>query len=327
MLGGFIALVVLAGVMFGAGRGFALILAHDYTPDDPLVKNVRRYTALAAALMMGGAALLTLFASVHRVEAGHAGLVRRFGAVTGRHVEPGLNMTWPFAEDLVIYDTRVQKVPFENIEAASQEYQSVKVTGVLNYRINPAAVPWLFENVGGQDELEDKVLVPALAQNMKAIMPTYPIFGILPARELIADQVEAAMTQTFATYVTDDGVPVVFFAPRALRQAGQDTDAVSLVNLDFSDEFDKSVEEKQVQENQIQIEQNILKQRDLQRQQRITEAQGEAEANRLIAESLKQGPEALQFKAIEKLADDVRLIILPEGSPLIPLLGPELLGQ
>ena len=106
MLGGFIALVVLAGVMFGAGRGFALILAHDYTPDDPLVKNVRRYTALAAALMMGGAALLTLFASVHRVEAGHAGLVRRFGAVTGRHVEPGLNMTWPFAEDLVIYRLR-----------------------------------------------------------------------------------------------------------------------------------------------------------------------------------------------------------------------------
>ncbi len=53
-----------------------------------------------------------------------------------------------------------------------------------------------------------------------------------------------------------------------------------------------------------------------------------AEANRLIADSLRAegGLEALQLKAIEKLGPDVRVIILPSDSNLIPLLGEQLLG-
>ena len=320
MLGGFITFVIFAVVAWVALKFIPKSETVDDNTDANAIRWIRRGIGCCAVVFLACAALMILLSSLHVVPAGRAGLVKRFSAVTGREVGPGLQITWPFFESLVIYDTRVQRVPFENLEAASAEYQLVKTTGTLNYRLNADALSWLFQNVGDQHTLEEKVLVPALQQHVKAILPLYPILGILPNRDKIADELTVALQHAFEGYVTDDGEPVVFFTPNEKSTKG--AASVFLQNLDFTDQFDHAVEEKQIQEQKVATEQNILKQKEIQKQQAITEAEGKAQANRLLAASLEvQGEAVVQLRAIDKLAENVKLIIVPEGQGLIPILG------
>ncbi len=46
-------------------------------------------------------------------------------------------------------------------------------------------------------------------------------------------------------------------------------------------------------------------------------AEGEAEALRLINEQLAQNPLLLQWRYIEQLGDDVRIIVIPSNSPFL----------
>ncbi|MDD4614962.1 MAG: SPFH domain-containing protein, partial [Caldisericia bacterium] len=90
---------------------------------------------------------------------------------------------------------------------------------------------------------------------------------------------------------------------------------VLLENITFSSEFENALELKQIATQKALEEQEIVKQEQYKAEQQITRAQGEAESNRLISESLS--PEILQYTMIEKLADDIKIIILPSGQNFI----------
>ncbi|HEX7456210.1 MAG TPA: SPFH domain-containing protein, partial [Candidatus Nanoarchaeia archaeon] len=162
-------------------------------------------------LSLGLAAAGFFFGSIVVVPAGHQGMPLRLGAPQDRVLGMGPGWRIPVLERVQLYDTRVQKVPYEDLDTASAEYQSVKVTGVLNYRINPEAIPWLVRNVGTLGQLEDKTLIPALHNNLKALMPSYEILAVLGNRNRIGQQVTDLMDRTFDQYRTDEGLRVVFF--------------------------------------------------------------------------------------------------------------------
>jgi len=75
----------------------------------------------------------------------------------------------------------------------------------------------------------------------------------------------------------------------------------SVVNLDFSDEFSKAVEDKQIAEQRAQRAVYVAQEAAQQAQAEINRAQGKAEAQRLLAETLKAagGQLVLQKEAIE----------------------------
>ena len=62
------------------------------------------------------------------VPAGHRGVVLWRGSVEKRVMGEGLNFKVPMAERVIRVDVRVQPHPFKEIDAASKEYQMVKLT-------------------------------------------------------------------------------------------------------------------------------------------------------------------------------------------------------
>jgi regulator of protease activity HflC (stomatin/prohibitin superfamily) len=64
------------------------------------------------------------------VPAGHRGVVLWWGSVEKRIMGEGLNFKVPMAEGVIKVDVRVQPHPFKEIDAASKEYQMVKLTGM-----------------------------------------------------------------------------------------------------------------------------------------------------------------------------------------------------
>jgi len=101
------------------------------------------------------------------VPAGSRGVVLWWGSVEKRIMDEGLNFKVPLAETVMKVDVRVQPHPFREIDASSKEYQIVKMTGMMNFHIDPAFVNDLYQKVGL--DFADKVIDPAFNDFVKEV--------------------------------------------------------------------------------------------------------------------------------------------------------------
>ena len=222
------------------------------------------------------------------VPAGHRGVVLWWGSVEKRIMGEGLNFKAPIAERVIKVDVRVQPHPFKEIDAASKEYQMVKLTGMMNFHIDPSFVNDLYQKVGL--DFANKVIDPAFNDFVKEVVPIYPITEILPKREEIRKRAMTKLGDNLARYhiIVDD----IYFA-----------------NIRFSPEYERAIEAKQVAQQQVETQRQVLAQREIEAQQKVATAKGEAESILVVAQGQAKANDALsrsispilvQYKSVEK---------------------------
>jgi regulator of protease activity HflC (stomatin/prohibitin superfamily) len=236
------------------------------------------------------------------VPAGNVGVVTNFGSVQTGTLEPGLHIVIPIVQHVATIDTRVQPHQFQEIDAASAEYQTVKLTGVMNYHVDGQFASDLYQRVG--TDFASKVIDPAFNDFIKTVVPEYKVDAILGARDEIRAKAKDALAANLAQYhiVVDD---------------------IYIANIAFSDAFQQAIEAKQVAQQQVQTEQQILAQKKIQAEQAVAQAQGQADstvalangqatANKVLAASLND--QILQYQYIQKLTDKIQVMLLPSGT-------------
>ena len=198
-----------------------------------------------------------------RSRPGNVGVVTNFGSVQSGTLEPGLHIVVPIVQHVAIIDTRVQPHQFQEIDAASAEYQTVKLTGVMNYHVDGQFASDLYQRVG--TDFASKVIDPAFNDFIKTVVPEYKVDAILGARDEIRQKAKDALAANLAQYhiVVDD---------------------IYIANIAFSDAFQQAIEAKQVAQQQVQTEQQILAQKKIQADQAVAQAQGQADSNVKLAE-------------------------------------------
>jgi len=265
----------------------------------PNPRNILIIVVLIAVLIVGWSTFVI-------IPAGHRGVVLWWGSVERRIMGEGLNFVVPLAETVVKVDVKVQPHPFREIDASSREYQNVKMTGMMNFHIDPAYVNDLYQKVGL--DFADKVIDPAFNDFVKEVVPTYPIEQILPKRAEIRQKAMSLLGENLSRYhiIVDD----IYFA-----------------NIRFSPEYEGAIEAKQVAQQQVETQKQVLAQREVEAQQKVATSKGEAEAILVVAQGQAKANDALsrsitpilvQYKGIEKWNG-----ILPQVSggaiPLIDL--------
>lgn len=264
---------------------------------------------------IGGIIMIIGFAAPFvEVPAGNVGVVTNFGQVQTVTLEPGLHVVVPIYQRVTNVDTRVQPHTFQEIDAASKELQTVRLTGTMNYHIDGRFANVLFQDVG--TDFAEKIIDPAFNDFIKTVVPNYSVNDILAKRDEIRTLAKDQLGGNLARYhiIVDD---------------------IYIANIAFSEAFQQAIEAKQVAQQQVQTEQQILEQRRIQAQQVVVAAQGQAdstvalaegqaEANRLLSASLTD--QILQYQYIQKLTDKITVMLLPSGNQTIfDLKG--LLGQ
>ena len=248
------------------------------------------------------------------VPAGNVGVVTNFGQVQTVTLEPGLHLIVPIYQRVTNVDTRVQPHTFQEIDAASKELQTVKLTGTMNYHIDGQFASDLFQRVG--TDFAAKIIDPAFNDFIKTVVPAYSVNDILAKRDEIRSLAKQQLAATLSQYhiVVDD---------------------IFIANIAFSDSFQQAIEAKQVAQQQVQTEQQILAQKQIQAQQAVAAAKGQADAtvtlatgqakaNDLLNASLTD--QILQYQYIQKLTDKIQVMLLPSGNQTIFDLK-SLLGQ
>ncbi len=157
------------------------------------------------------------------VPAGHVGVVEHFGQVRESTLQPGFHMTGYF-EHVHPVDIRTQRHNY-NTEAFSSDIQQVGLMIAVNENISPDAAYKLYTTVG-MNYLEN-LLEPRLMENAKVVISKYTAESLIANREKLSAEVLVKMQADMAQY----GIYV---------------SAISIENIDFTDQYEAAIEAKQV---------------------------------------------------------------------------------
>lgn len=241
--------------------------------------NLDKKKTRKIALIVGILIVLAIlaFSCITVVPAGSKGVLLNMGAVSGRVLDEGVSLRIPFVQDVKIVDVRMQKYESADNASASKDLQSITSTIAVNYRVESSAVAELYKNIGMS--FESTVISPAISECMKAVTSRYTAEELITKRSDVSN----AMKEFLQERLNDKYIII---------------DSFNVVDFQFSEAFDKAIEEKQI------AEQNALKaDYDLQRiqteaEQAITKAKGEAEAMKLKNSEVSE--EIIQLEFINK---------------------------
>jgi len=236
--------------------------------------------------------LLTPFVIVN---AGERGVLMQFGRVQETILAEGIHITIPIINTVKKISVRVQKQEIA-AEASAKDLQDVFTEVALNWHIIPEETNIVFQEIGDETDIVDKIINPAIKEVLKAVIARYTAEEIVTKRGEVKSEIDNTLTKRLHEYhiAVDD---------------------ISLVNLNFSDKFSASVEAKQIAEQDAKRADFIALKAQKQAQAKINLAKGEAEVNRLIRESLTN--EILERQAIEKWDGRLPLIMSKDAPKLL----------
>ena len=184
--------------------------------------------------------------------------------------------------------------------AASKDLQTVRTVIALNYHLQADKVGEIWRIL--KDEYKERVIDPAIQESVKAATANYTAEELITKRPLVKESIKTVL------------------AERLLKEYII-VDEVSIVEFDFSQQFNSAIESKVTAEQQALAARNKLEQVKYEKEQRITQAQGEAEAIRIQAQTITQqgGQDYVQLKAIEKWKGEVPTYMMGNSVPFINL--------
>jgi regulator of protease activity HflC (stomatin/prohibitin superfamily) len=216
--------------------------------------------------------------TVGTIPAGQRGVRTRFGAVVGNQVSEGLYVNVPFIESVIRVDVRVQKEEVA-ASAASKDLQSVESKIALNYHIDPTMVNSLYKNVG--TEYRVRLIAPALQESVKASTADFTAEELITKREIVRDAIKQVIVSKLQPY----GILI---------------DELNIMDFDFSESFNKAIEAKVTAEQDALAAKNKLQQVQFEAEQAIAQAKGKAQAISVESEALRNNPQVLELRALEK---------------------------
>ena len=231
------------------------------------------------------------------VNAGERGVLMQFGKVQERILGEGIHPVIPIVNTVQKLSVRVQKQEI-SAEASSKDLQDVFTNVALNWHIIPEQANVIFQQIGDENEVIQRIIDPAVEEVLKAVMAKYTAEEIITKRGEVKAGVDDSLTKRLASY--------------HIR-----VDDISLVRAHFSDRFSEAVEAKQVAEQEVKRAEFVALKASKQAAANINLAKGEAETQRLLRETLT--PEILQRQAIEKWNGKLPLVVGEDSIKLLEL--------
>lgn len=211
--------------------------------------------------------LITTFTSCTTVGSGTVGVVRTFGAVHDKPLEPGVHFVKPWGIDRVVeLDTKLKSFEVQ-ATASSKDLQVVTTLISVQHSLNGTMAPLSYSAIGDLDHFDTAVVAPAVLESLKAITARYTAEELITKRDTVAAQISEAIQVFIDHTLAERKIP-----------GSIDIANVAIKNFEFSQQFNESIESK------VKAQQDALRAQN-EKVKRITEAEAEAAEVQLAAEA------------------------------------------
>jgi len=231
--------------------------------------------------MIVAVALIVGLNSYVIINPGEAGVISILGKARDGALQEGIHLKPPLISVVDIYDLTVQKFEVP-AQSSTKDLQDLSARFAINFRLDPTQVVKVRRKQGTLANIVSKIIAPQTQESFKIAAARRTVEEAITKRNELKQDFDTALGDRLDKY----GIIVL------------DT---SVVDLAFSPEFAKAVEEKQIAEQRAQRAVYVAQEAQQEAQADINRAQGKAEAQRLLAETLKAqgGQLVLQKEAIE----------------------------
>ncbi len=296
-------------------------------------RQVKLSVLLMGGLLVGGLALNTLSNGLVTIPPQERGIV--LNSFTGYRppiLEPGVHFITPFVESVKRYNIGQQnytmsKTPSEgqvtgddSVTARTADGQEVFIDASVVYQVDPTQLIDVFVRFSN-DNWENALVRPQARSIVYNKVAVYRVEEVYSTKR---DALQKTIEDELRTVLARNGFVL---------------NSLLLRNVTFNAEYAKSVEEKQIAQQNSERAKFLV---DSERQEaervrvqaqgradaavtaskgeaeaRVINAKAEAESLSLIAAQLKDNPNLLTFRYIEKLAPGVQTIFLPSNQPFL----------
>jgi len=223
-------------------------------------------------------AIIVIFDSFYTVKSTERGVLSTFGKIHDNVVEDGLHVKAPFIQS--VKKVNVQQKKFDGKENSyTRDVQTSEVQYTINYDLVRSNVSKLMKNVG--EDYHNRIVVPFIRSAMKESFGNFAATEIVENRDKVRRQIENNLRNLLdKNYFTN----VQF----------------QLVDIDFDDEFETAIKEKQVAEQNALKAKNVTVQVEEQAKQTRIKAEAEADAMRIKATALERNQKLVEYEAVQK---------------------------
>lgn len=286
---------IILGLLFAATAIVCLIVSVIFlSGKKPFVKGGNKYVTKrpVAGSITAGAAVLSILLfllipfSFHTVEAGEVAVVKHLGEARAVRTA-GTYFDFWITESYEKYDAKVQNLDIRTT-AYSSDAQTMDINMTLQYQINSEKAIEIANNYGTLETLSNRIQSVTIEKS-KSVLSQYSAMKIIETRSSISPEVEQSVQSAIGNnyYVS--------------------VHTVVLTNIDFSDAFEKTVEDKMIAEQEklkAEYEKetaiiNAEKELEVSKRQaeaKIVAANADAQAQVLVAQA---EADALKAKSIE----------------------------
>jgi prohibitin 1 len=241
------------------------------------MKSQPSWQTIMLALILTIAVLVGLSSYVI-INPGQAGVLSTLGKARDGVLLEGVHFKPPLISNVDIYDLTVQKFEVP-AQSSTKDLQQLTASFAINFRLDPLQVVAIRRTQGTLQNIVSKIIAPQTQESFKIAAARRTVEEAITKRDELKKDFDEALGERLEKY----GIVVL------------DT---SVVDLNFSLEFSRAVEEKQIAEQRAQRAVYIAREAEQEAEATINRAKGQAEAQRLLRETLTA--ELLQKQAIEK---------------------------
>lgn len=264
-----------------------------------------------------------------------------FNIISGDLRDPslgsGTHVIIPIMQVATIYDISQQEYTMSDIssegdlsgrdavEARTRDGQEVRLDITVIYSANPDLVNQIHRR--WQNRYEREFVRPTVRSEVRTVVATFAaegIYGQTSSLDAAGEEIlrgRAEMQRDIELAVTGE-----------FEEEGLTLTNLLVRNIDFSDDFAQSIEEKEIEQQRLERAETEAQRRETEarglanaeiakaegeKAARILRAEAEAEALRLVSEQIENNPSLVDYLYVQNLADNINIALVPSNSPFL----------
>ncbi|KAL9970459.1 hypothetical protein ACROYT_G022835 [Oculina patagonica] len=254
-------------------------------------------------LVAAAAAAYGIKESVYTVDGGHRAIIfSRIGGIQDNIYTEGLHFRIPWFHYPIIYDIRSK--PRKIISpTGSKDLQMVNIGLRVLARPQATMLPDMYRKLGL--DFDERVLPSIMNEVLKSVVAQFNASQLITMRQEVSLLIRRQLTDRAKDFyvILDD---------------------VSITDLSFGREYTAAIEAKQVAQQEAQRAQFVVEKAIQERQQKIVQAEGEAQAATLLGNALKSNPGYLKLRRIRAaqavsntMANSQNMVFLDGGALML----------